>query len=60
MSLVIDPKAGTHFNALKIFVTPHACDEATKDFGVERTKAAAYVMTQLKKASYIYIGHYRR
>lgn len=53
MSLVIDPHSGTHFNALKIFVTPHACDEATKDFGVERAKAPSYVMSQLRKASYI-------
>lgn len=53
MSIAIDPKAGTHFNALKIFVTPHACDEAAKDFGVERAKAPSYVMSQLRKASYI-------
>ncbi|WP_337102384.1 hypothetical protein [Paenibacillus sp. YIM B09110] len=48
----IDPKAGTHFTG-KIFVTPHALDEAVKDFGVERAKAPMYVMDHLRKAAFI-------
>ncbi|GAA0840631.1 hypothetical protein GCM10008915_36580 [Bifidobacterium pullorum subsp. gallinarum] len=52
MSIVIDPKAGTHFTG-KIFVTPHALDEATKDFGIERSKAPVFVMDNLRKASFV-------
>lgn len=48
----IDPNAGTHFTG-KIFVTPHALDEATKDFGVERAKAPMFVMDNLRKAAFI-------
>jgi hypothetical protein len=51
-TLAIDPKAGTHFTE-KIFVTPHACDEATKDFGVERKLAPMFVMDNLRKAAYV-------
>lgn len=52
MTTLIDPKAGAHFTG-KIFVTPHACDEAAKDFGVDRSKAPMYVMDQLRRASFI-------
>ncbi|ANY67692.1 hypothetical protein BBD42_15375 [Paenibacillus sp. BIHB 4019] len=48
----IDPAAGTHFTG-KIFVTPHALDEAVKDFGVERAKAPMYVMDNLRRAAFI-------
>jgi hypothetical protein len=49
----IDKAAGTHFSADKIFVTPHACDEAAKDFGVSRDRAPQFVMAQLRKATFI-------
>lgn len=52
MTIALDPKAGTHFTG-KIFVTPHACDEAAKDFGVDRAKAPIYVMDNLRKAAFI-------
>lgn len=52
MSCAIDPKAGTHFVG-KIFVSPHACDRATEHFGVERSKAAVFVMDMLRKASLV-------
>jgi len=54
MKNVIDPKAGTHFPMpTKIFVTPHALDEAVKDFGIERSKAPMHVMDLLRKSALI-------
>jgi hypothetical protein len=52
-SLALDTRAGTHFATDKIYVTPHALDECTKDFGIERAKAPVFVMNRLRKASYI-------
>jgi hypothetical protein len=51
---IIDPLAGTHFPMpTKIFVTPHACIEATKDFGVDRAQSPMFVMDYLRKAAFI-------
>jgi hypothetical protein len=52
MTTLLDPQAGTHFTG-KIFVTPHACDEAVKDFGCERSVAPMFVMDYLRKAAFI-------
>jgi len=53
MSSAIDPKSGTHFSGLKIFVSSHALDRAVEHFGIERSAAPVYVMDLLRKASLI-------
>ncbi|MGG1445048.1 hypothetical protein ABE354_23950 [Brevibacillus laterosporus] len=42
-------------NGKRLRITDHAAEEATKDFGIERRRAASWIAETVKKA--VYISH---